>query len=216
MSGEPGLRERKKQQTRQAIATAAFDLFAERGFDSVTVAEVARRADVSEATVFNYFPTKEDLVFSHLVAFEVALLDAIRTRAQGQSIPDAFLAFVLRQRGLVGAGDPEARDRLATISRMITGSRALRNRERQIYDDYTGTLAGLIATETSAKPADVEPWVVANALIGVHRALVDYVRAQVLAGSSGPQLARGARAQAERALALLDRGFAGFAAGKSR
>ena len=58
-----GLRERKKRQTREAIAAAAMALFHERGFDAVTVADVARAADVSEKTVFNYFPTKEDLVF---------------------------------------------------------------------------------------------------------------------------------------------------------
>ena len=59
-----GLRERKKRQTREAIAAAAMALFVARGFDAVTVAEVARAADVSEKTVFNYFPAKEDLVFA--------------------------------------------------------------------------------------------------------------------------------------------------------
>jgi len=57
-----GLRERKKRQTREAIAQAAMALFVEHGFDAVTVADVARAADVSEKTVFNYFPAKEDLV----------------------------------------------------------------------------------------------------------------------------------------------------------
>src|SRR5205814_1146920 len=132
-STEPGLRERKKRQTRQSIADTARALFAERGFDRVTVAEVARAANVSEATVFNYFPTKEDLVFSGLEAFEAALVGAVRDRA---------------------------------------------------------------------------PWVVANALIGVHRALLDYARRQVPAGRSGPGLARAVRARADRAIAALEHGFA--------
>ena len=80
MSAEPGLRERKKQRTRQQIADAAWELFAERGFDGTTVAEVARAAEVSEATVFNYFASKEDLVYSGLEVFEAQLLDAIQTR----------------------------------------------------------------------------------------------------------------------------------------
>ena len=62
MATETGLRERKKQQTRQLLAETARRLFAERGFENVSIVEIARAADVSEATVFNYFPTKEDLV----------------------------------------------------------------------------------------------------------------------------------------------------------
>jgi AcrR family transcriptional regulator len=58
-----GLRERKKRERRKAISDIAMGLFAERGYDAVTVAEIARAADVSEQTVFNYFPAKEDLVF---------------------------------------------------------------------------------------------------------------------------------------------------------
>src|SRR5207248_8272205 len=87
---EPGLRERKKQRTRELIAETARRLFSERGFDRVTIAEVAREAEVSEQTVFNYFPTKEDLVYWRLEGFEDELLTAIRQRAEGESILRAF------------------------------------------------------------------------------------------------------------------------------
>ncbi len=63
MGTQPGLRERKKRQTGALIAGEAHRLFSDRGFDAVTVAEVARAADVSEGTVYNYFPTKEDLFY---------------------------------------------------------------------------------------------------------------------------------------------------------
>lgn len=214
MSAEPGLRERKKQRTRQLIAAAAFDLFAARGFDSVTVAEIARNADVSEATVFNYFPTKEDLVYGGLEAFEGALLQAVRDRGPGESITAAFGRFVTDQRGLLTAKEPEAAERLAAVSRIIAGSPALLARERQMFDNYTRSLAGIIAEETGARPDDIEPWVVANALLGAHRALVQYVRRQVLAGRRGPRLARAVRAQGERALAVLERGLAGYPGGR--
>src|SRR5918994_7068400 len=98
---EPGLRERKKEQTRQLIADTARRLFAERGFESVTVAEVARAANVAEKTVFNYFPTKEELFYSRLKAFEEELLDAVRERAPGESIVAAVRDFLLGQGGVL-------------------------------------------------------------------------------------------------------------------
>src|SRR5947209_12512883 len=91
---ELGLRERKKQRTRQQIADTARRLFAERGFEAVPVTEIAREAEVSEATVFNYFATKEDIFFSRLEAFEEELLSSIRDRRPGESVLEAFGRFV--------------------------------------------------------------------------------------------------------------------------
>src|ERR687888_2187364 len=92
-----GLRERKKERTRQTIAETARRLFAERGFEAVTVAEVARAADVSEGTVFNYFPSKEDLFYSQMESFEAALIEAVRNRPPGQAVLVAFRDYVLEQ-----------------------------------------------------------------------------------------------------------------------
>src|SRR6187549_1531799 len=152
-----GLRERKKQQTREAIAEAARALFVERGFEAVRVAEIARAADVSEKTVFNYFPTKEDLVFWRLEAFEEEILGALRERAPGEPALAAFRRFVLTPRGLIDEDDPAAR-------------------EQQVFERFTGSLARMLADETGAQPDDVEPWVAANAMMGVHRALVRFTR----------------------------------------
>src|SRR3954462_5430579 len=109
----PGLRARKKEQTRRLIANTARRLFAERGFEAVTVAEVARAADVAEKTVFNYFATKEDLFYSGMEAFEERLLDAIRDRARGETVLAAFRRFVLRPQGVFAMrapGDRAGRD----------------------------------------------------------------------------------------------------------
>src|SRR5215210_5509919 len=137
MHASPGLRERKKQQTRQLIADTARRLFAERGFDAVTVVEVARAADVSEATVFNYFPTKEDLFYNRLEAFEEELLAAIRDREPGASVLAAFRDFVLRQRGAfdikAAGGDEAATKQVLFVTRVITESPALLARERQVF-----------------------------------------------------------------------------------
>src|SRR5215203_5038405 len=86
----PGLRERKKRAAREAIAAAARRLFAERGFDAVTVAEVAAAADVSEKTVFNHFATKEDLAFAGREEGLQQFVAAIAERPPGSSVLDIF------------------------------------------------------------------------------------------------------------------------------
>src|SRR5690349_22247567 len=92
---DPGLRERKKARTRQVIADAAARLFAQRGYEQVAVSEVAREAEVSEQTVYNYFQTKEQLVTDgdQLVQDEMCRL--IRTRAPGTTPAAAVRGFVL-------------------------------------------------------------------------------------------------------------------------
>jgi len=206
-----GLRERKKQQTRELLAETARRLFTERGFERVSVAEIARAADVSEKTVFNYFPTKEDLVYWRLESFEDELLETIRSREAGESVLDAFGRFVRQPRGMLGQYDRKAREQLAALTRMIVASPSLIAREQQIFEGYTASLAALIADETGAGPDDVEPWVAANAMMGVHRRLIDYTRGRIVAGARHPELAADVLDQAERGLALLAEGLGAYA-----
>jgi AcrR family transcriptional regulator len=207
---ELGLRERKKLRTRQAIADTARRLFAERGFENVTVAEIAREAEVAPATVFNYFPAKEDLFYSRLEAFEEELLTAIREREPGQSVLSAFAMFLLGRRGVLAMNgrDREATAQIRTITRVITESPALLARERQVFDEYARALAALIAEETGA--GDVVCHAVANALLGLHRALIDHVRDQALAGTTAARIREDVRTEAERAIAQLERGLGDF------
>ena len=132
MSTAPGLRERKKQRTHQLIADTAWRLFAERGFDQVPVAEIASEADVSEATVFNYFPSKEDLVFHRMEAFEEELLSTIRERPAGESIVRAFGRFALKPRGFLASNDRLATEGMKQAARIIRLSPTLLAREREI------------------------------------------------------------------------------------
>jgi AcrR family transcriptional regulator len=206
---EPGLRERKKQQTRQLIFESARRLFAERGFDAVTVAEIARAADVSEVTVFNYFPNKEDLFYGGMQFFEEQLLEAVRTRPRGESAIKA-----LRRRLLDSADGLRSRERIDAILKAaatVSASPSLVAREREIVERYTQQLADLLAEETGAAADDVEPLASAAALIGAHRAVVDHVRGRVIAGRRGDALVEDARSATRRAFARLDRGLSAYA-----
>jgi AcrR family transcriptional regulator len=207
----PGLRERKKQQTRQLLERTARRLFAERGFEQVSVAEIARTADVSEATVFNYFPTKEDLVYGRMQTFEDELLRAIRERPAGEPVLAAFGRFVLEPRGFLATTDPNAAEELMSISQVIASSPALLAREAQILARYTNAMAAVISEETGTDRDDPRPWITANALIGVHRALLAYFRHRILAGHHNlPDLARDLRSYGEAALELLSQGLGDY------
>jgi AcrR family transcriptional regulator len=205
-----GLRERKKEHTRGLIAETARRLFAERGFERVTVAEIARAADVSQQTVFNYFPRKEDLVYWRLESFEEELLATVRDRPPGESVLAAFGRFLLVQRGLLASDDPAVRDRLAAITRMIVASPALLARERDVFAAYTDSLAAAIAAEPGSG-GEAEARVAASAMMGAHRALVDHARRRIVEGAEPKTVAREVRARGKAALALLERGLGGYA-----
>ena len=213
MEAELGLRERKKLRTRQLIAETAMRLFAESGFDAVPVAAVARAAEVSEATVFNYFPTKEDLVYRGMEAFEAGLLAAVRDRPAGEPIVAAFARFVLQPRGFLAAPDEDSVRHLIAVAKMIPASPALLARERQILDRYTESLAALIAADTGAEPGDLRPWVVARALIGTHQGLIQLVRRRLGESPVNPaDVAREVVTRGRHALALLEQGLADYGA----
>jgi AcrR family transcriptional regulator len=205
----PGRREQRYQETRARIVDAAADLFAERGFDAVSVVEIAKRAGVVEKTVFNHFPMKEGLVFDADPPMREALLDAVRKRPSGESVSAAAGSFVVAAVGLLGA--PEAADGVARMARVIRGSRTLQVREREILGELTDALAGLIAEETRAWPGQVEPWLAAHAVLGLYASLLELARDRVLAGVTGPELSGELRRQGRRGLALLQFGLAGYA-----
>ncbi len=212
MEIQSGLRERKKKRTRLTILETAKRLFLERGFDNVSVAEIAREAEVSEATVFNYFPTKEDLVYHGLETFETELLAAISQRPIGDSVLDAFGHFVIEPRGLLAAEDKASQATLLSITRMIATSPTLLARQRQILASYTESVAALLQEETGSSPQAIEPWIVASTLVGFHGTLVDYVQRRLLEGTSDlSNLANDLRREGEKALQLLRGGLSNYA-----
>jgi AcrR family transcriptional regulator len=208
-----GLRDLKKQQTRERIVETAWRLFADRGFDKVTVADVAREAQVALATVFNYFPSKEDLFYSRLEAFGSRLIDAVRAREPGEPALVAFRRYLDTTDGLltrIDDGDLDALQRVRAVNQVIAGSPALQSRERLALARTTDDLAALLADENDDAD-DVHARVAAYALMGVHRALLEHVRRRVLSGDRLTGLAAELHDLSARAFALLEQGLGGYA-----
>jgi AcrR family transcriptional regulator len=197
-----GLRELKKQRTRAAIADAALELFLDRGFDDVTVVEVARAAEVSEATVFNYFRTKEDLVFDRLDQFWGRLAEAVERRTGDEGVVDAVEKFLLNQEPT--SLSPKREERLKAIGRMIAASPALLARERASYDEAAIALADVIVRTTKLRADAIAA---AQMILGVHKSLVAYTREQLIAGIGGNTLARRVATSTRSGYSLLRRGL---------
>lgn len=107
MTETVGRRERKKAQTRKALADAALRLFREHGYDKVGVRDVAEAADVSVTTLFKHFPSKEALVFDEDDDTEAALVSAVRGRAPGQSVLHSLREHLVATRATRRIDDPE-------------------------------------------------------------------------------------------------------------
>jgi AcrR family transcriptional regulator len=202
-----GLRERKKRQTREAIAQAAMALFAEHGFDAVTVADVARAADVSEKTVFNYFPAKEDLVLHGGQERRAALIEAIRTRPPGISLVEVFRSATLDFVDAVERGPVEP---IVAVPRLVAQSRSLRDRLFLGWEEEAATLSPVIAEETGAAEGDLVPAVIARTLAWTHRLVFRASFQRLLAGEDRRAVAADLREQALRAYEALERGLAGY------
>jgi AcrR family transcriptional regulator len=194
-----GLRESKKQQTRERIASEAMRLFATRGFDHVTVTEVAEAAEVSEKTVFNYFPTKEDLFFDEVPARAAAFSAVIRDREPGQSAIAALRKLQDRDSSRLTSAE------FATFARIIEESQALRAKELEVMRFFADTLTETLRTELRVSELDAR--IAATALVGVHAQFFRLARKQALEGKHGPAAARKLRSDLAPAYDLLEHGL---------
>jgi AcrR family transcriptional regulator len=145
----PGLRERKKRQTRAHIADTATALFFERGFDAVSVAEVAEAAGVSKMTVFNYFPRKEDLFLDRLPELGELITGAVSGSATpAAALRDLVLRLVDERHPLAGV-----HDQMTVFWRVVLASPALRARVREALEETEALIAGLFAAAGQSEPA---------------------------------------------------------------
>ena len=162
---EQGLRERKKLRTRQALIDAAMRLYREKGLEGVTVAEIARQAEVAPRTFFGYFESKEDVFLGRGDERLELLVQAIRERDRREPILTAVQRVL--QQGGDGAGEraPAEKPDLSELLRHPAVASRLRNR----WNRWEDMLAEAIAADVGAGPGDPEPRVVAAALTGAIR-----------------------------------------------
>ena len=206
-----GLRQRRKLETRAAIAEAAMTLFAADGFDRVTITQIAEAAGVSKMTVTNYFPRKEDLVYDRAEHIIGGLAAAVRDRHPGESLLDA-----------VRRDYAEAMDRrdvtLGVAGRrfasMVAASPVLTSRFREILDLREAALAGEIGKEglDGLAPGDPQYRLIAAQLASVHRVLYDEAMRRCVAGQSRGEVWAVLASAAPRAFGLLEPALAGFGA----
>jgi AcrR family transcriptional regulator len=207
MTDEPGLRERKKRQTRQLISDVASGLFVQHGFDAVTVTEVAARAGVSPKTVFNYFPRKEDLFLDRLEELSDLVTAAVRGAAPGTGPVSALRALVLdllaRRHPLSGYAEP----RYVHFWQVVIDSAALKARVREYLQELEALLAGLIA-ERSGAVVDFRARFAAAAAVTAYRTVYLDGARRVFDGEHHEAVAADLVAQYGRAFDAAERAIA--------
>ncbi|MET9536313.1 TetR family transcriptional regulator [Streptomyces sp. NPDC006553] len=224
-----GLRESKKQETRQLISDHATRLFMEQGFEQTTIAEIATAARVAKKTVTNYFPRKEDLALDHHEAFTATLARAVADRAAGESplaaLRREFTAAIETCDPVAGFAGPE-------FARMIAESPTLSARLRELHDLREEALAEALAAVAPAEalaavapakiPADAPAEAPANApaeappiapraaaaLLGAaHRLLFQRIQELTLAGEPNDRIAATVAPEAGYVFDLLQAGL---------
>ena len=154
-SPSPGLRERKKQKTRDTIIKVALDLFAEHGYEQTTIAEIANAAEVSPRTIFAYFPTKEDIVFCQMPEAQERLAQALRERPDGATALDALRDYI--------AGSLDSDPNAMLRKRILESDETLRGGERARLGPFEELMVEAIAEDLHAGPDDIRPHIVAAA-----------------------------------------------------
>ena len=211
-----GLRERKKRLMRQQLSDTATQMFMERGFDAVRVAEVAEACGVSEKTVFNYFPTKESLILDRLDS----TMAALRAGLAEPGVPPTEAALRILDSELsdmtswlARQDDPAAGG--AAIRRfgtLIRATPSLRAHQSDLMDQFTAVAAGILAERAGMGADDPEPQIAATALLGLWRIQFRSL-SRYLDGTRTPaQVHQAVTAEVRRAARLIDTGLNALAA----
>lgn len=206
------MRERKKAATRLGISDVATALFAEHGFESVTVAQIAEAADVSVKTVFNHFPTKEDLFYDRADEILRALVDAIVDRASGQTVIEALHRLLADRRVPFAEGwslgDRDGYERYRRFLGTEEASPALRARRLVIAERWTGTVTATVAGELGLDPADPRATTLGALLVAVLTVRGNVLSEAILARLEPAEVERRVRLVVDEAFGRLGPAYA--------
>ncbi|MEU8204784.1 TetR/AcrR family transcriptional regulator [Streptosporangium sp. NPDC049046] len=205
-----GLRERKKRQTRQRVSDVALGLFVARGFDNVTIAEIAAAAEVSVNTVYNYFHTKEDLVLPPEEASPQRLADMVRGREPGQSAADAVLAR-LRQEVSGHERKVGLSEGFGRVLEMMRAAPTLTARLERLAHQMTAELADRLVQETGAESGDPVPQAVAWQLGSLHSMVLSEIGRRTTAGERPDVIATDVLKLIDAAEGLMGERLLGYA-----
>ncbi|MEU1313483.1 TetR/AcrR family transcriptional regulator [Streptomyces cinnamoneus] len=204
-----GLRERKKRLTRQHISDVATGLFLERGFDAVTIAEVAAASEVSVNTVYNYFSTKEALFLDREDDAVQWLATVVRGRPAGESAADAVLR-ALRAEAVAVSPRLGLIDGYDRFLRVIAQSQALRSRLLDMRHRAVEALAVVLAEEAGAG-AGTMPALVASQLGWIQGHVVEFIQRELTEGRTAAQTSRAALGLLDEIESLLGERLLGYA-----
>ncbi|MFB9566439.1 TetR/AcrR family transcriptional regulator [Saccharopolyspora hordei] len=207
-TAELGLREAKKQETRQLISDRATQLFLEKGFEGTTIAEIAAAARVAKKTVTNYFARKEDLVFDRQEEFVSSLARAVAHRRPGES---ALAALRRDFDTAVATQDPVAGFAGHDFSRMVADSPTLSICLRGLHDRREQALVEALADAVGEQPTDITVRTAAGLLSAVHRTLFQRIQELTLAGRPNDEIAAVLAPEAARAFDLLEPSLGSYA-----
>lgn len=155
------LRERKRQELRERLSALAFELCVQHGFDGVRIADIAAAANVSEKTVFNHFPTKEDLLLPGAESLERGLVAAVAQRDAAESLLTAARRYIFEAAERMAAL-PYARRK--AFENLVRSAPSLRQRLRGVSLQVEDELTAVISKQTSASDDDPTPRLVAVAM----------------------------------------------------
>ncbi len=203
-----GLRERKKRLTRSLISNTATQLFMERGFDDVKVAEIAQACGVSEKTVYNYFPTKESLLFDREPELAAEIWRALGPGATADSPVEGALEALAtgRQEALANWQD-DAREFHRRFMELIETTPSLRTAMRDMLDRLEQTTAEALAERTGVSPEMPEPRIAASALIGLWRIQADALLRAAIEGRGAEEAEEMVLAEVQRAARVVESGL---------